>query len=134
MIQLLCMCVCLSLELSRPAVRQPRPQVKDRRGFVSELRLPSQRPTDWEGLNNRNLLSRRPGAWKSKIQVVAGSVSSEAPLHGALSARPLECLYRQLGCFLPEQGIPEAEQKQTLASEASAAPHAVPCAVFLLAP
>ena len=35
-------------------------------------------------LNNRNVFSQSSGGWKSKIKVLAGLVSSEAPLLGCL--------------------------------------------------
>ena len=68
---------------------------------------------------------------------MAGLLSSEAPLHGALSVGPLGCLPCQLVCFLPQQVIQQAEAEanhRDLALEASEASHAVSCAVFLLVP
>ena len=45
--------------------------------------------TDWGGLNNSNLFSRKSGGWKSKIQGSAGMVSSEASLLGLQTAASL---------------------------------------------
>ena len=59
-----------------------------------------------DDLNNRNVLSHNSGGWKSKIKVLAGLISSAAPLLGLQMAMVLKCLRLVFSLFVSVSKCP----------------------------